>query len=241
MAFTIKHNEAPDMRLPRFTVDGELASKLNKYELTRLVNRHNFSCILGKAGQGKSSLEIGMLQTPSLFKGVYHDIFLFCPPNSRASISNDFWSKNLPDEQIFDELTLENLHHVYDLAQANAQEGFKTLIVMDDVQKYLKDSMDIQKFLLHMVNNRRHAALSIHLLCQNYLTIPKQVRQALTHLFVFKVSKPEMLNIFNEQVETSHEMFNNILSACYKAKHDFIFVDTATKRLFHNFDEIIYM
>ena len=184
MSFKIKHNEKPEMKLPKFSVDGELHNKLNKYELTKLINKHTFTLILGKAGQGKSSLEIGLLQTPSLLKNVYHNILLFCPPNSRASISNDFWSKSLPDEQIFDEITIDTLQYAYDVAQENATEGYKTLIIMDDCQKYLKDN-DIQKLLLHMVNNRRHAQLSIHLLCQNYFSIPKQVRLALTNIFVF--------------------------------------------------------
>jgi GTPase SAR1 family protein len=87
---------------------------------------------LGKAGSGKSSLLISLLQTKGLFKRVFHDIILFCPPNSRASISNDFWSKNLPEENVFDEVTEETLQNAYDVAQANALEGFQTLIVLDD-------------------------------------------------------------------------------------------------------------
>lgn len=235
---TLKKNKSPNLKIPSFVVDGELHNKLNQFELTKLLNKHNFTLILGKAGQGKSSLEIGFLQTPSLFKSVFHNIILFCPINSRQSLKNDFWGKNLPDDQIYDELTYETLQQAYDVAQENASEGFKTLIIMDDVQKYLKDN-DIQKLLLHMVNNRRHAQLSIHLLCQNYYTIPKQVRMALTNLFIFKVSKPELSNIFNEQVEIPNEIFNNILQMSYKNKHDFIFIDTNTKKIFLNWDEII--
>lgn len=240
MSFRIKKNEAPQLKLPKFNVDAQLAEKLNTYELTKLLNKHHFACLLAKAGQGKSSLEIALLQTPSLMKSVFHHIFLFCPPNSRASISNDFWARNLPDDQIFDDVTVDNLQHVYDIAQECAKEGLKTLIVFDDTQKFFKDSPEIQKLLLHMVNNRRHAMLSMHMLCQNYFSIPKQVRQALTHLFVFKVSKTEMKNIFDEQVEMDNHLFNNIISACFKEKHDFVFIDTNTKRIFHNFDEILY-
>ena len=238
MNIKLKKNKTPNLKIPSFNVDGELHTKLNDFELTKLINKHNFTLILGKAGQGKSSLEIGLLQTKSLFKSVYHNIILFCPMNSRQSLKNDFWGNNLPDDQIFDELTIDTLQYAYDIAQENALEGFKTLIIMDDVQKYLKDN-DIQKLLLHMVNNRRHAQLSIHLLCQNYFTIPKQVRMALTNLFVFKVSKPELSNIFNELVEIPNDIFNNIVQIAYKNKHDFIFIDCNTKRIFLNWDEII--
>lgn len=235
----IKKNKAPKLRLPQFTVDKELSNKLNDFELTKLMNKHNFTLFLGRAGSGKSSLLISLLQTPSIFKSVYHTIILFCPPNSRASIQNDFWSQHLPEEQIFDELTLESLQNAYDIAQLNAHEEFKTLIILDDVQKYLKDN-EIQKLLLHMVNNRRHAQLSIWMACQTFISIPRQVRQGLTNLFVFKVSKIEMENIMREAVEIDNEAFNKILNIAYNKLHDFIFIDTNSKRIFLNWDEILF-
>jgi hypothetical protein len=235
---TIKHNTAPNLKKPKFTVDGILESKLNNYELTSLMNKHNFTLFLGKAGQGKSTLIIAFLQTPCLFKKVYHSIILFCPPNSRASIKDDFWAENLPEDQIYDELTVEALQDAYDVAQMNAEEGYKTLIILDDVQKYLKEN-DIQKLLLHMVNNRRHAQLSLWMACQTYISIPRQVRQGLTTLFIFKVSKIEMSNIFTEAIELPSDKFQNIINMAYKNKHEFIYIDTNSRRIFLGWDEII--
>ena len=52
-----------------------------------------------------------------------------------------------------------------------------------------------------MVNNRRHAKLSLWFLCQNYKTIPLQVRTKITDLFLIgKINKNELENIFNEQI-----------------------------------------
>lgn len=85
--------------MPKFSVDTELDSKLNAYEITSLMNKSNFTLFLGKAGSGKSSLLISFLQTPALFKKVYHNIFLFMPSNSRNSIRNGFFDKNLPAER----------------------------------------------------------------------------------------------------------------------------------------------
>jgi hypothetical protein len=191
---------------------------------------------LGKAGSGKSTLLISLLQSPRMFKNIYHNIILFCPPNSRASIKNDFWSV-LPDEQIYDELNYENLAEAYSLAEQNALEGFRTLIVLDDVQKSLKG--ECEKLLLHMVNNRRHSNLSIWLACQTYKSIPMQVRMGLTSLFVFKINKQEMKNIFDEQVEISDEVFKEILEISFNKLHDFIFIDTNSQRIFLNWDEIL--
>tara|TARA_R110000868_G_scaffold96904_3_gene266543 strand:- start:5485 stop:6216 length:732 start_codon:yes stop_codon:yes gene_type:complete len=233
---TIKKNNEPPLKKPKFTVDGKLHDKLDDYEITRLMNKHNFSLFLGKAGSGKSTLLISLLQSPRMFKNIYHNIILFCPPNSRASIKNDFWSV-LPDEQIYDELNYDNLAEAYSLAEQNALEGFRTLIVLDDVQKSLKG--ECEKLLLHMVNNRRHSNLSIWLACQTYKSIPMQVRMGLTSLFVFKINKQEMKNIFDEQVEISDEVFKEILEISFNKLHDFIFIDTNSQRIFLNWDEIL--
>ena len=93
---SIISNKIPTLKMPKFSVDNELDSKLNDYELTSLMNKSNFTLFLGKPGSGKSSLLISFLQTPSLFKKVYHNIFLFMPSNSRNSIRNGFFDKNLP-------------------------------------------------------------------------------------------------------------------------------------------------
>ena len=238
MSITIKKNDIPNLKKPSFVVDSELHKKLNDYEITSLMNKHNFCLFLGKAGSGKSTLLISLLQSPSMFKNIYHTIILFCPPNSRASIKNDFWSI-LPDEQIYDELNIDNLAEAYQIAEDNAQLGYKTLIVLDDVQKNLKG--ESEKLLLHMVNNRRHCHLSIWMACQTYKSIPMQVRMGLTSLFIFKIQKKEMSTIFDEQVEIPENVFKDIVKIAFKNSHDFIFIDSNSQKIFLNWDQIIIL
>jgi energy-coupling factor transporter ATP-binding protein EcfA2 len=236
MSISIQKNEEPPLKKPSFVVDGKLHDKLDNYEITKLMNKHSFTLFLGRAGSGKSTLLISLLQSPKLFKNVYHTIILFCPPNSRASIKNDFWSV-LPEEQIYDELNIETLTEAYQMAEANAAEGFRTLIVLDDVQKSLKG--EAEKLLLHIVNNRRHAGLSIWMACQTYKSIPRQVRQGLSSLFIFKIQKGEMVTIFEEQVEIADSVYKEILDLSYKKPHDFIFIDTNSQNIFVNWDKVI--
>ena len=49
-----------------------------------------------------------------------------------------------------------------------------------------------------------------------------------------------MKEIFTEQVETDYDKFTNILANSFKKSHEFIFIDSSSKKLFINFDEIIY-
>jgi GTPase SAR1 family protein len=238
MSISIIHNKKPNLKRPEFLVDGILDEKLNQYEITKLMNKSNFILFLGKAGSGKTSMIVSLLNTPNLFKKVYNTIYLFMGKNSRDSIKGSFFDKQLPPEQIFDELNIDNLNEVYDRIKEDSDEGYRSLIILDDVQKQLKDK-DVEKQLLHIVNNRRHLKTSIWCANQNYINLPRSVRMGLTDIFCWKVNKTEMENIFNEQIEQHKEKFNDVLKLLFKEPHDFFFIDTNSQRLFSNWDEII--
>jgi len=160
------------------------------------------------------------------------------PSNSRNSINGNFFDKNISEDQIFDDVNDDDLLETYETAKSNALENCNTLIIFDDVQKFFKEK-EIQKLLLHMINNRRHARLSIWLCCQNYYQIPKQIRAGLTDLFIFKVSKSELENIFLDQVEQFKDDFMKIMKMVYNEPHNFLYINTNTQRIFFNWNEIL--
>lgn len=235
---TVVKNKVPELKRPTFLVDGKLSAKLDKYAITALMNKSNFSLFLGVAGSGKTSMVIALLNSPTLFKGVYHTIWLFMGANSRNSIKGSFFDTEIPPEQIFDELTVDSLNEVYERIKQDAEEGYRSLIIADDVQKSLKEH-EVEKLLLHMVNNRRHLKLSIWCANQNYMALPRGVRMGLTDMFVWKVSKIEMENILREQVELDREKFNQVVSVLFQAPHSFLYIHPETRQLFSNWDEIL--
>jgi GTPase SAR1 family protein len=235
---SIQRNKAPPLKRPTFTVDGKLDDKLDEYEITKLLNRSNFTLFLGRAGSGKTSMIVSLLNTPELFKKVYHNVFLFMGKNSRDSIKGSFFDRKIAPDDIFDELTEDNLEVVYNTIMSDSEEGYRSLIIMDDVQKSLKDH-EVQKMLLHIVNNRRHLKTSIWCANQNYINLPRSVRMGLTDMFVWKVNKREMENIFSEQIEQHKDKFQDVLKLLYKEPHDFFYLNTNSQRMFNNWDEII--
>ena len=234
----IKYKE-PNLKRVSFKCDSKLHDKLDEIEIFKLMNKHNFTLFLGKAGSGKTSLLISFLKSKNAFKCVYNQIFVFMPPNSRSSLKDRFFEKNLSEEQLFDELTLQNLELVYEIAQENAKENLKTLIILDDVQKQLKDNQ-ISKLLLHMVNNRRHARLSIWMACQTFNSIPRQVRQGITDLFIFKINKVEQENIINEILEYDKKQIDIINKNTFLKRHDFMYINTNSQRIFSNWSELVF-
>ena len=62
---------------------------------------------------------------------------------------------------------------------------------------------------------------------------------ALTDIFAFKVSKPEMVNLFEEVFENK-DIFEAIVKMAWKKPHDFVFIDTNSQRIFLNWSEVIF-
>lgn len=234
--YVVKQTKPP-LLMPKFTVDGMLHKKLEKYEITKLMNKSNFTAFIAKPMSGKTSMITALLKTPQLFKKVFHKIILFMPQNSRQSIKGGFFDKQLPPEQIHDRLDLSSLMEVYKQMREDAEDNKKTLIIFDDVQKNFKG--DCEKLLLEISSNRRHLKCSIWLVAQNYFTIPKQVRMNFTNLFVWRLAKAQMRSIFEEQIDLFKDCWEDILAKTYSNIHDFLFIDQNTQRLFFNWDEII--
>ena len=233
----LKTNKKPYLNIPSFSVDNKLKDKLDNIEIFKLMNKSHFALFLGKAGSGKSSLVISFLSSKGAFKKCFHNVFLFCPANSRSPIKDDFWENNLEEEQIYDDLTIDNLIDAYSKIEQDSLQGFKSLIILDDVQRNLKGDREI--FLLHIINNRRHNRICIWICCQNYKTIPLQIRLTLTDLFIFKVGKQEIENIYEELTEIDKNKFNIITNNAYKNIGDFLYLNCLSQRLFNNWDEIV--
>jgi ABC-type dipeptide/oligopeptide/nickel transport system ATPase component len=230
-------NEIPKMKQPKMNVDNILHEKLNNYPLLSTLNKSFILALIGKAGSGKSHFLISMLKSKPLMNKVFENIIIFIPPSSRSSIAGDFWDENLPEENIYDELTLENLMEAYEKCKENAKDGYKSLIIFDDVQKDFKGQCE--KLLQNICNNRRHDRISIIFAVQSYKALSKTARNALTNLIIFKVNKTQMKDIFDEQIETMKEKFEEILNMAYKNPHEFLAIDTNSQRCFNNWDEVI--
>ena len=119
----------------------------------------------------------------------------------------------------------------------NAAEGYKSLLIFDDVQKDFKG--ECEKKLLQICNNRRHGRISIIFCVQSYKALSRPARNALSNLIIFKINKSQMKDIFDEQIETMKDKFEEILKISFKNKHDFMAIDTNSQRCFLNWDEII--
>jgi len=232
----VTKNEEIKLNLPSFNVDGELHKKLNDHPLLSLMNRHFAAAFIGRAGSGKTSLLTGLFATKKCLKKVFHKVIMFIPPNSMASVKNSIFH-DLPEEQIISELTLQTLQEQFALVEEIAQKGKNTCIIFDDVQQFYKG--ETEHLLTHMVNNRRHNRLSLMFVAQSYIKMPRSIRQALTDLFIFKISKSDFLRIYQELVEVEEARFQILLEMFKNSKlKSFLYINVPTQRSFLNWDEV---
>jgi len=232
MAIRIIENEKPKLAECKMLCDVKLDEKLDNYELTSFLNNHSTTLFIGRPKSGKTSLLYSFFKSKRIFNKVFDKIFLFQPSTSRASMADKLFDR-IPDDQKYEELTLENLMD----AENKLGDG-NNVMLFDDMTSSLKNP-DILKKLKQLVFNRRHIHLSIFFLVQTWYSVHKDIRKMFSNIFVFKVSKDELGAIWDEVIEYPKEYILPVLKTVYDEPYKFLFVNTDTQRLFSNWDEII--
>lgn len=233
----IKENDAPTLPKCEMKCDGKLHKKLDNYELTSFLNAHTMNLLIGKPKSGKTSLLHSMFEHRGLLRYCFTKVYLFQPVESGASIKKCVFDM-LPKDQIYRELTYDSLAEVKSRIEEDASEGLASCIIFDDVTASLKNKQTLQLFKM-LAFNRRHLRLSMYFLVQTWYSVPKELRRLWTNMFIFKVSKNEMANIWDEIVEYPIEYMSPVMKIVYNEPYKFLFINTDTQRLFDSWDEII--
>lgn len=234
----IKSNAKPKLPKCQMNCDSMLHEKLNKYELTSFLNAHTMNLLIGKPKSGKTSLLHSMFEHKGLLRYCFHTVYLFQPSASSASISKSVFD-TLPSENVYQELSYENLQDVKNKIEEDSSNGFTSCIIFDDMAAELKNKSTLQLFK-QLAFNRRHLKLSMYFLVQTWFSVPKEMRRLWTNIFVFKVSKNEMSNIWDEIIEKDNEYMPVVMKTVYNEPYKFLFINTDSQRLFDGFDEILF-
>ena len=236
---TIKKNKPIKLSIPCFSCDeNAVGNHLNKHPLTKFLNVYGFLCIIGRPGSGKTSMAISMItqKKPKIYKKTHNHIILFMPSNSINSLKTNPFEKL---EHIYNELDNSTISVAYDKIDEWSKEGEKTLLFIDDMTADLKKSKFIIDTMKKLIYNRRHLKLNIVITAQVYPNIPLDIRKCITNLILFKPPKMELLKVFEELIESKKDKFEDILKLVYDEKHNFLFVNIPSQKMFKNFDEII--
>lgn len=236
----IKHKQ-PILNRIKFKCDEPLSKHLDDDPLLKHMNK-SFCCgLISKAGGGKTTMLTSLLTTKHKLKKVFNHIYLFMPSSSRKSLRDDIFDQ-LPEEQKFDGVTLDNLNEVYENLLENSENKETSLLIFDDVQSYFSKK-EVYQMLLHIISNRRHLRCSLFVVGQNYLKIPKQIRQVFSDLFIWNISKDQFNTIHEELLNINKKEFDLVLKEFRKEKennkYSFIYIHDFDK-IFINYNELIF-
>lgn len=237
MSITKKRNDAPSLSKCEMVCDGGLHEKLNNFELTKFLNSHETNLMIGRPASGKTSLLYSFFKSPKVFRKVFHNIYLFQPSHSRASMKDNIFEK-IPQEQCYEELNYDNLQSVMTTIK-DEDKKYNNCIIFDDMTAYLKNG-DVKQLLKELIFNRRHLRCTVIFLVQTWYSIEKDIRKLFSNIFCFRVSKQELSTIMDEVVESKAKYMNDIAKIVFDEPYKYLFINVNTQRLFDGFDELIF-
>ena len=238
---TIKKNPEIKLNIPNFLCDNNAVGEhLNEHPLTSYLNVYGFLCVIGRPGSGKTSLSISLMtqKDPKIYKKTHHHMLILMPQNSINSLKKNPF-KQLPEENFYEELNDSTIQAIYERVNGYSQDNEKTLLFIDDMTSDLKKSKYVIDTLKRLVFNRRHLKLNIIITAQSYVNIPLDLRKCITSIIIFKPPKKELEILFQELIENKKDLFLDIMKIVYTDKHNFLFINVPTQKMFRNWDELI--
>lgn len=230
--------EKPNLKKVKMNVDDVIDEKIMKYPMSAdLFSRTSFNIILGKMGQGKTSLITNFVKT--IFKKCFEHMIVFIPTGSRKSIENDIYGKHLPDADLYDALTADNLDEVIEKLEENADNEENTLLIIDDFQSALKDP-DVLARLQKIVTRMRHMRTTIFILQQNFQKMAKFMRELVTNVITFNVGKSQLDKLFEETVQLDKNKFQALIDLAFQERNDWIAINVnGNRNVYRMFDRIV--
>ena len=208
----------PKLKPVHMMCDDIIDSKLEEFPSIKMCfGTSNTTLLSGGTGSGKTTWLIQMLK--SIWKKVYHDIFLIMPENSLNSISDkdNVFRKYLDPENIYHTYDVETLKEIYEKVEENASNGYYSLILIDDMGNQLKNKMEA-KILQSMFLKNRHLRLSAFVLVQNFYQMPKLIREITNNAILFNTNKSMNEKFFHEMMGIKKNEFDELMKYLVTAK-----------------------
>jgi superfamily II DNA or RNA helicase len=227
----------PKLKPVKMNVDDIIDPKLEEFPaIKQCFGTSNTTLVCGGTGSGKTTWIIQMMKT--IFKKVYHDIFLIMPENSMNSIADkdNVFKKYLDPENIYHTYDVETLQTIYDKIEDNASQGYYSLLLVDDFGNLLKSKLEA-KILQSMFLKNRHLRLTAFVLCQSWYQVTKLIREITNNAILFNTSKSQNQKFFDEVMNIKKNDFD-VLMKRLPTTHDYILVSLKHKKIYHNWDEI---
>ena len=231
MSFTIEKRSDLAFQPPEFLCDKCIHTQIKP----PLPQTAHAMLIVGAPGSGKTSMMVSLLQEKQAYRKAFDQVFVVMPPSSARSLKKNIFEDH---DKMFDDLTYETLESILDQTRESTKDKLNSLVIIDDFGAALKDN-EIQRQLKELIWNRRYLRTSIWILVQSYVSVPLQIRKAVSHLMAYKPrNKIEFHKIFDELVQLPRETANDLNRFIFDIKYNFMFLDCSTGEIYKKFDLI---
>ncbi len=186
--------------------------------------------IIGTPGSGKSTLIERLIFSEELYCRKFNRVLYITPSkfDHIKLVEGENWYKCISIPWI--------QNKIQDLDEIG--QPIKLLIVLDDcvseLPAYAKD-----QGLISLIYNRRHVTPNINIswiiVSQKYNLIPLSIRTMFTGLFLFRLPKTQIDDVFKDVIIPNSKGLRRSLDALWRNKHDFIFINNDNYKIFHNF------
>ena len=229
--FTISKRSQLDFKPPDFLCDKVIHPQITP----PLPQTAHAMLICGAPGSGKTSMMVSLLQEKQAYRKVFDHVFVVMPPSSARSLKKNIFAEH---DKMFDDLDVDTMETILEQTRESTKEKENSLVIIDDFGAALKDK-DIQRQLKELIWNRRHLRTSIWILVQSYVSVPLQLRKAVSHLIAYKPrNKVEFHKIFEELIQLPKETAEDLMRFIFDKKYTFMFADCSTGELYKKFDLI---
>ena len=178
MSFTIDKRSGLDFKPPDFLCDKCISTTITP----PLPQTAHAMLIAGAPGSGKTSMMVSLLQEKQAYRKCFDHVFVVMPPSSARSLKKNIFEDH---DKMYDDLDYDTLDSILEHTRKSTKEKENSLVIIDDFGAALKDN-EIQRQLKELIWNRRHLRTSIWILVQSYVSVPLQLRKAVSHLIAYK-------------------------------------------------------
>ena len=229
--FTIEKRSGLDFKPPDFLCDKVIHTQITP----PLPATAHAMLICGAPGSGKTSMMVSLLQEKQAYRKAFDQVFVVMPPSSARSLKKNIFESH---DKMYDDLDYETLENILEQTRELTKENLNSLVIIHDFGAALKDN-EIQRQLKELIWNRRHLRTSIWILVQSYISVPLQLRKAVSHLITYKPrNKIEFHKIFEELIQLPKETAEDLLRFIFDKKYTFMFADCTSGEIYKNFDLI---
>ena len=228
MKFSMKEKPELEIKQVKMSCD-DFDNDDKRIKSSLLPAKHSALYIVGPPASGKSNLIYQLLHNKHFYKRYFDSVNIWSP--SLHTFTTPF---KVQPESIHTEFSVDEINNV--LEELDHTE--KNLLLFDDFIASV-NSVGKSGPLRKIFFNRRHKGVSIWITSQRYNLLDLSLRNNLSHLILFRISKSELELIHKEKISTiSLDDFVALCDFVFSEPHSFLYVSLNPIKFFRNFNPI---